>query len=622
MFSAIAHWTSLFSLRHDAAIPCPSPDAASPKSSLNGSLPKQFYDSKSTSASTLPSTSDAESVLPCPNVEKEDLVEALPAGFNADGRRQLSTTRILFAHIGAALTLFLATTDSTIVSTSLPTIAARFNASQTEYTWVGVSYMLTQTVCQPFYGRLSDLVGRKNLLFSSILVFALGSLLCGSAQSITWLIAARGLAGIGGGGIVSSVWVITAEIVEVRKRATWSQALSITWSCSAIAGPLLGGAFSSGSNSTVDWRWAFYLNLPICFIASITLGVALNGAGPERPKDASWRIFLQRFDFIGLLAFMCASCCIIVGFSFASSNGWGSPLTLTLIVVGLVLLVCAGYYETRTTRDALFPPAVFNDLTTTIVLIINFLHNSAFTAGTYYLALYYQTVNDSSPLQAGVLLLPYSLGSSLASMPVAWYLGYRQKRNNDTKGQRYVISVGLVLCTIGFGVLQLLDDNSSLIMESLLPLIAGVGVGMLFHAPYQLFTASLQPHELSTATSAFFLVRFTGATVGLAIAGAIFQSTLDNTLSASSYSQGFQSSGFSVEELSDIQSPDEMNEVIHAAALSIKRIWTFYTPALGLALLLSLVLVVRHSRVPQASPEDSEKVASTSTPQSGIEAAG
>lgn len=233
MFSAIAHCTSLFSLGNKIAVPRPSLDVVSPKSSRYGWLPKHFYDSKSTSASTLPSISDADSVLPCPNVEKEGPLEAVPEGLCADGRRQLSTTRILFAHIGyslpcvrlrrsysqsyrAALTLFLATTDSvcasltfcfarahpplqTIVSTSLPTIAARFSASQTEYTWVGVSYMLTQTVCQPFYGRLSDLVGRKvslitivldckfdmivqNLLFSSILVFALGSLLCGSAQ--------------------------------------------------------------------------------------------------------------------------------------------------------------------------------------------------------------------------------------------------------------------------------------------------------------------------------------------------------------------------------------------------------------------------------------------------------
>lgn len=167
----------------------------------------------------------------------------------------------------------------TIVSTCLPTIIREFEGSQADYTWIGVAYLLTQTACQPLYGKISDLTGRKVcefdfrarqylicrptqcVLFSSILVFAIGSLLCGAArvcnfltiapsivifsQDIKWLIAARALSGVGGGGIVCSVWVITSEIVEVQNRAKWSQALSVTWSSSAIAGPLLGGLFSS-----------------------------------------------------------------------------------------------------------------------------------------------------------------------------------------------------------------------------------------------------------------------------------------------------------------------------------------------------------------------------------------
>ncbi|KAF5375144.1 hypothetical protein D9758_000066 [Tetrapyrgos nigripes] len=157
---------------------------------------------------------------------------------------KLSTCRLLLAHIGAALTLFLATTDATIVSTSLPSISSDLNATESQYTWVGVSYLLTQTAFQPLYGKISDLIGRKILLHVSIIIFAIGSLLCGLATTINMLIASRALAGIGGGGIVSCVWVITSEIVEERKRAKWSQALSITWSCSAVAGPLLGGLFS------------------------------------------------------------------------------------------------------------------------------------------------------------------------------------------------------------------------------------------------------------------------------------------------------------------------------------------------------------------------------------------
>lgn len=177
------------------------------------------------------------------------------------------------------VTFLLFTGKQTIVSTCLPTIIQELDGSQSEYTWIGVAYLLTQTACQPLYGRISDLTGRKvgrrqfdlsiwKQLILLSLYFSQASLYLPSvpycvvllecvilwrsrsplvvilSQDLKWLIAARALSGVGGGGIVSSVWVITSELVEVRNRAKWSQALSVTWSCSAIAGPLLGGVFS------------------------------------------------------------------------------------------------------------------------------------------------------------------------------------------------------------------------------------------------------------------------------------------------------------------------------------------------------------------------------------------
>lgn len=144
-----------------------------------------------------------------------------------------------------------------------------------------------------------------------------------------------------------------------------------------------------------------------------------------------------------------------------------------------------------------------------------------------------QAVDGSSPLEAGVTLLPYSLGASLASMPAAWFIGYWQNKKRDTSGQKWIIFTGLVIATLGFGLyfaalsrgtcgspsspglLNLLHEGSPQYMRIVFPLVAGLGLGMLFHAPYQVFAKTLQPHELATGTSAFFLVRFTGATIGL-----------------------------------------------------------------------------------------------------------
>ncbi|KAI9444763.1 major facilitator superfamily domain-containing protein, partial [Lactarius indigo] len=497
-----------------------------------------------------------------------------------DGHSQsLSTVRILLAHIGAALTLFLATTDATIVSTCLPTIIREFEGSQSDYTWIGVAYLLTQTACQPLYGRISDLTGRKCVLFSSILVFALGSLLCGAARDIKWLIAARALSGVGGGGIVCSVWVITSEIVEVQNRAKWSQALSVTWSCSAIAGPLLGGLFSDHLTHI-----SVYLNIPICCAGAVVLVLSLHGVKLAVPEGASWKDFLRKFDFIGLLLFMGSTSCIIVGFSFASAHGWAAPSTLSLIIVGSCLLIAAGVHEVWTTRDALFPHAIFNNFNIIILLIVSLLHSVAFNSGTFYLALYFQTVNASiSKLRAATMVLPYSLGSSLASMPVAWLLAAIQKRTHNTVGQKWVISTGLFIATTGFALLCLLGVGTPIMMQSFLPLLAGIGVGMLFHAPYQAFTGALSPKELAAGTGAFFLVRFTGATVGLSISGAIYEGSLSRNLlqGASLASQSASSDFHRVAIAVGAIRVSTLNSTSHT-----QDVWTMCAPCLGSALLV------------------------------------
>ncbi|KAJ3973182.1 major facilitator superfamily domain-containing protein [Lentinula raphanica] len=500
---------------------------------------------------------------------------------------ELSTLRLLLAHLGAALTLFLATTDATIVSTSLPTIAADLDASESQYTWVGVAYLLTQTAFQPLYGRISDIVGRMNLLYSSIAIFALGSLLCAVSQNIAMLIASRALAGIGGGGIVSCVWVITAEIVEMRQRAKWSQALSITWSCSAVAGPLLGGLFSGSQTSFLNWRWCFYLNLPLCLIGFLILFGTLRDVRLDPPAHVSYSFF-RRFDFGGLFSFMGGTCCIVVGFSFASTIGWGSPLTIVLIILGLVILGCGSIYEAHTTRDSLFPPTMFKNVTAVTILVIVFLHNAAFNAGTFYLALFYQAANGYTPLEAGVQMLPYSLGSSLASMPTAWFISWWQKRRRDTSGQNMVISIGFLISTLGFALLNLLNEDSQMVPQDVFPLIAGIGMGILFHAPYQVFGRAFKSSELATCTSAFFLVRFTGATVGLAVAGAVFDARMASQIISNQDIKLDPSIDFST--LKYLQPLSLRTEVLHIVSTSIQTVWIVCTPLLGVALLMCFLL--------------------------------
>nr|GAT49714.1 predicted protein [Mycena chlorophos] len=542
-----------------------------------------------------------DSASPQPSIISVETSSSATLDDVVPGVPPLSTARRFAAHVGAALALFLATTDATIVSTSLPTIAVDLEMSQADYTWVGIIYMLTQTSFQPLYGRISDLVGRKVVLFASMFTFALGSFLCGAAQNISMLLAGRAISGVGAGGIVGSVWVLTAEIVEERNRAKWSQALSVTWSCSAVAGPLLGGGFS-GSHTGPSWRYGFYLNLPVCGVAFVVVLVALRGVPLQRATTASWRSLMRRFDFGGLALFMVGSSFIVVGFSLASNNGWSSPATLILICLGFLSFVAGGIHEKRTQRDALFPPTTFSNPKTVAVLAITFFHNVAFTAGTFFLGLYYQAANGSTPLQAGLKLLPYSLGSSLASIPVAWFINYQQRRA-QVNAVNWVVSVGLVIATVGFGLLVLLDERSTITAE-VFPLVSGIGLGMLFHAPYQVFTKLLKREEIATATGAFFLVRFTGATIGLAIAGAIFDARALNRLPASLLTHGGTSIDFS--QLASLTPPALREQALHTISTSIQTVWTFCAPCLGAALLLSFPALFwrRHDTVPVPAEEE------------------
>jgi hypothetical protein len=193
-----------------------------------------------------------------------------------------------------------------------------------------------------------------------------------------------------------------------------------------------------------------------------------------------------------------------------------------------------------------------------------------------------------TPLQAGIQMLPYSLGSSLASVPAAWFISFYQKRKNNTCGQKWMIVSGLMISTLGFGLLITLKDASSQFAQIFFPLIAGIGIGFLFHAPYQVFVKALHPSELATGTSAFFLVRFTGATVGLAVAGMVFDRRLSHALPIGYQIQG--SSSINWRLLSLIEPLSLRDEVLGAVALAIQSIWIVSAPLLGLAMVISLFM--------------------------------
>lgn len=191
------------------------------------------------------------------------------------------------------LVLFLAALDQTVVATALPTIAAELSASPSDYSWVGSSYPLATTLMTPINGRVSDIVGRKPMLYVSIAVFTIFSALCGAARSIRWMIACRFFQGVGGGSIICLTNILIGDIVPLSKRGMYQGVVGSTWGIASALGPILGGLLTQWAS----WRWCFYINLPTSSFAFVMLLFSLK-LNPT--KKYTFAMLRKTFDFLGL----------------------------------------------------------------------------------------------------------------------------------------------------------------------------------------------------------------------------------------------------------------------------------------------------------------------------------
>ncbi|BGP13229.1 hypothetical protein JCM10213v2_001148 [Rhodosporidiobolus nylandii] len=485
--------------------------------------------------------------------------------------------KMLPVMFGLTLTTFLPALDQTCVSTALSTMSRDLHGSNAALSWVSGAYLLCVTSLAPCYGKLSDYFGRKIVLFSSILVFMLGSALCGCAKSMVWLCAARGVQGLGGGGVMQMTQIIVSDITPLATRGKYTSIIGATWGLAAVLGPLIGGALTS-SNAT--WRWIFYINLPAAGLAIVVLFFFLNLNPHSPPRLAE---LLATFDFLGLFLLVAGLATLLVGFSLGESD-WSAPATIACLVVGPVVLLAAIANELTTKRSPIIPPRIFRIRSAAGILIGVFFQGFAFISLSFYEPLYFQALG-SSPLMSGVELMPFSVGTAIIGV-ISGFVVAKTKRVREQIWASFAISV------LGFALLATLNEKSNRAQQELYLLVAGIGIGPLFQLPFILIQSAMPVSLMATSTATVALMRSIGGTVGISVCGAIYASQLRKHLAGVA---GYMPSGQGgavgeVEGLTDIAPAELRQQVLRAYTRALSYPWIVATPLLFVGFLASLMI--------------------------------
>ncbi|HZO96634.1 MAG TPA: MDR family MFS transporter [Gaiellaceae bacterium] len=417
--------------------------------------------------------------------------------------------RLIFAAL--MLVLLLASLDQTIVSTALPTIVGDLGGIE-HLSWVVTAYLLSSTVSGPLYGKLGDLYGRRAMLQLAIVLFLIGSALCGTSEGMLELIAFRALQGLGAGGLLVTTIAVVGDIIPPRERGRYQGFFGGVFGISTVVGPLLGGFLVDN----LSWRWIFYVNLPIGALALAVIGTAFHA------RETHVR---HRIDYAGATLLAGGLSAVVLFTSLGGTTyAWSSTPIVAMIALGTGLLAVFPFVEARAT-EPIVPLVLFRNRTFVVTSAIGFVVGLALFGSVTYLPLYLQVVKGHSPTSSGLQLTPMMAGLLITSIASGQLI---------TRFGRYTPFpvAGTLVMTVAVFLLSRLAVGTPTWVAAAYMLILGLGLGMVMQVLVLAVQNAVEHRFLGVATSGSTLFRQVGGSIGVSVFGAIFANRLGAELAA------------------------------------------------------------------------------------------
>lgn len=405
--------------------------------------------------------------------------------------------------------MFLSALDQTIVGTALPTIVGDLGGAS-HMAWVVTAYTLAVTVAMPVYGKLGDLVGRKGLLLVAIALFLIGSALCGTATAMWQLVLWRAVQGLGGGGLMISSQAITGDLIPPRVRGTYMAPMGAMFGIASVVGPIIGGWLTD----SVDWRWVFWVNLPLGLVACAAVWASLRL--PTRALSA-------RIDWAGLALMNLGAVLIVLVATFGGNElEWTSPVLIAMVVIGLGAWALLPLVERRADEPMLPVPVMMNR-TFIVTTIQGMLAMGGMVGASLYLPTYLQMSYGYSATTSGLLLVPMTAGM------LAGGIGSGVAVTRTGRYRVYPI-VGPLVAAAALMWMSTFAVDTPVWEISVAVLLMGTGVGMFFQLLVTLVQNDVEPRNLGTATSGNNFFREVSVSLGASLIGVAFASNLSDRL--------------------------------------------------------------------------------------------